>query len=148
MKESGSDIGYISELVARTPDDFTVLAGSATTFFHALCAGCDGAILALAALSARCVRADPCARPRDIGLAEARCAAALRSDAAGPLGRRHLRRGRSQGRARPDSATTAACPVRRSAPPPPHVVETISGQLAALGAFKEISRTNQLAAAR
>jgi 4-hydroxy-2-oxoglutarate aldolase len=27
MKESGSDIGYISELVERTPDDFTVLAG-------------------------------------------------------------------------------------------------------------------------
>src|ERR671913_568342 len=50
IKESGSDISYISELVTRTPDDFTVLAGSATTFFHALCAGCDGAILALAAL--------------------------------------------------------------------------------------------------
>ena len=57
MKESGSDIGYISELVSRTPDDFTVLAGSATTFFHALCAGCDGAILALAALLPEaCVR--------------------------------------------------------------------------------------------
>ena len=50
MKESGSDIAQIAELVSRTPDDFTVLAGSATTFFHALCAGCDGAILALAAL--------------------------------------------------------------------------------------------------
>lgn len=50
IKESGSDIGLIAEFVARTPADFTVLAGSATTFFHALCAGCDGAILALAAL--------------------------------------------------------------------------------------------------
>jgi 4-hydroxy-2-oxoglutarate aldolase len=50
IKESGSDIGHIAELVSRTPDDFTVLAGSATTFVHALCAGCDGAILALAAL--------------------------------------------------------------------------------------------------
>jgi 4-hydroxy-tetrahydrodipicolinate synthase len=50
IKESGSDIGQIAELVERTPDDFTVLAGSATTFVHALCAGCDGAILALAAL--------------------------------------------------------------------------------------------------
>jgi 4-hydroxy-2-oxoglutarate aldolase len=50
IKESGSDIGLISEYVERTPDDFTVLAGSATTFFHALCAGCDGAVLALAAL--------------------------------------------------------------------------------------------------
>jgi len=50
MKESGSDIGQIAELVARTPDDFTVLAGSATTLVHALCAGCDGAILAIASL--------------------------------------------------------------------------------------------------
>jgi 4-hydroxy-2-oxoglutarate aldolase len=50
LKESGSDIGLLTEYVTRTPDDFTVLAGSATTFFHALCAGCDGAILALASL--------------------------------------------------------------------------------------------------
>jgi len=56
MKESGSDIGQIAEYVARTPDDFTVLAGSATTLVHALCAGCDGAILALASLvPAECV---------------------------------------------------------------------------------------------
>jgi len=50
MKDSGSDIGQIAELVSRTPDDFTVLAGSATTLVHALCAGCDGAILAIASL--------------------------------------------------------------------------------------------------
>lgn len=50
IKESGSDIAQVAELVWRTPDDFTVLAGSATTLVHALCAGCDGAILALAAL--------------------------------------------------------------------------------------------------
>ncbi|MBI4263773.1 MAG: dihydrodipicolinate synthase family protein [Acidobacteria bacterium] len=50
MKESGGDIGQVAELVARTPRGFAVLAGSATTLFHALCAGCDGAVLALAAL--------------------------------------------------------------------------------------------------
>jgi 4-hydroxy-2-oxoglutarate aldolase len=50
IKESGSDIGQIAEYVARTPENFTVLAGSATTLVHALCAGCDGAILALASL--------------------------------------------------------------------------------------------------
>ena len=50
MKESGSDIGAIADVVARPPDDFTVLAGSATTLVHALCAGCDGGVLALAAL--------------------------------------------------------------------------------------------------
>ena len=51
MKESGSDIGLIAEYIARTPDNFTVLAGSAATLFLALCAGCDGAVLALAALA-------------------------------------------------------------------------------------------------
>ncbi len=50
MKESGSDLAQIADYVSCTPDDFTVLAGSATTYFHALCAGCDGGILALAAL--------------------------------------------------------------------------------------------------
>lgn len=56
IKESGSDIGQIAEYVGRTPEDFTVLAGSATTLVHALCAGCDGAILALASLlPAECV---------------------------------------------------------------------------------------------
>ena len=50
LKESGGDIAQIAEFVARTPDDFTVLAGSATTLVHALAAGCDGAILAVAAL--------------------------------------------------------------------------------------------------
>ena len=55
MKESGSDIGLIAECIARTPDDFTLLAGSAATLFHALCADCDGAVLALAALAPRAV---------------------------------------------------------------------------------------------
>jgi 4-hydroxy-2-oxoglutarate aldolase len=50
IKESGGDIGQIAELVSRTPDDFTVLAGSATTYFAALCAGVDGGVLALASL--------------------------------------------------------------------------------------------------
>ena len=50
MKESGNDLLYISECINRTPDDFTFLAGSATTLFQSLCAGADGAVLALAAL--------------------------------------------------------------------------------------------------
>ena len=53
IKESGSDIGQVAEYVSRTPDDFSVLAGSAATFVHALCAGCDGGVLALAALAPR-----------------------------------------------------------------------------------------------
>lgn len=50
MKESGSDIGLISEYVMRTPDDFVVLGGSATMLLYSLSAGCGGAIIALAAL--------------------------------------------------------------------------------------------------
>jgi 4-hydroxy-2-oxoglutarate aldolase len=50
LKESGGDIAQIAEYVARTPDGFVVLAGSATTLYHALCAGSDGGVLALASL--------------------------------------------------------------------------------------------------
>jgi 4-hydroxy-2-oxoglutarate aldolase len=53
VKESGSDIGQLAEYVSRTPEDFSVLGGSAATFVHALCAGCDGGVLALAALVPR-----------------------------------------------------------------------------------------------
>jgi 4-hydroxy-2-oxoglutarate aldolase len=67
LKESGSDIAQIAEYVARTPADFTILAGSATTLFHALCAGCDGAVLALAALLPDdCVRMQALVRAGDI----------------------------------------------------------------------------------
>jgi len=51
MKESGSDLPQMADDIARTPDEFTVLAGSAATLFPALALGCDGAILALAALA-------------------------------------------------------------------------------------------------
>lgn len=57
LKESGSDLAQISEYVSRTGPDFTILAGSAVTLFHALCAGCDGAVLALASvLPEHCVQ--------------------------------------------------------------------------------------------
>jgi 4-hydroxy-2-oxoglutarate aldolase len=50
LKESGSDLAQIGEFLSRTPESFTVLAGSAATLFHALCAGCHGAVLAVAAV--------------------------------------------------------------------------------------------------
>ena len=50
MKESGGDIAQIAECVSRTPDRFSVLAGSATTVFAALCVGAVGAVLALSAV--------------------------------------------------------------------------------------------------
>ena len=50
MKDSGTDVAQITECVNRTPDDFTVLAGAAPTLFLSFCAGCDGAILAVAGI--------------------------------------------------------------------------------------------------
>ena len=130
MKESGSDIGLISEYVARTPDDFTVLAGSATTFFHALCAGCDGAILALAALLP-----EACLTMRVLVQEN-------RLDEARALQQRITPLARSVGGAYGVAGLKAALdligysggvprpPLR---PAPSHVIETISSQLAELG---------------
>jgi 4-hydroxy-2-oxoglutarate aldolase len=132
MKESGSDLAQISDYVARTPDDFTVLAGSAATFFHALCAGCDGGVLALAS-----VAPDACVHMRalvaDNRLAEARA-----------LQRRLLPLARSIGGVHGVAGLKAALdligydgglPRPPLMPVGPGVVETIRGQLDALGAL-------------
>ncbi len=119
IKESGSDIGQIAEYVARTPDDFTVLAGSATTLVHALCAGCDGAILALASLApAECVSLAMLVR--ETASRRGPCAAAP-ADAAGALGGLDLRRAGPQSRTRIDwlcrrgtAAAAASGRARRS----------------------------------
>lgn len=47
MKESNADLVQLAETIARTPDDFIVLGGSAPTFYHALCAGANGGVLAI-----------------------------------------------------------------------------------------------------
>lgn len=57
MKESGGDVAQIADLVSITPDDFGVLAGSASTFYAALSVGAVGGILALA-----CVVPEACTR--------------------------------------------------------------------------------------
>ena len=48
MKESGSDLRFLSALIDSTPDDFAVMAGSAPVFFASLLVGAAGGILALA----------------------------------------------------------------------------------------------------
>jgi 4-hydroxy-2-oxoglutarate aldolase len=48
IKESGSDLTRIAELVACSSSNFSVLAGSGSTFFGALRAGVSGGILAVA----------------------------------------------------------------------------------------------------
>ena len=132
IKESGSDIGQIAEYVSRTPDDFTVLAGSATTFYHALCAGCDGAILALAMLFP-----DECVRIREL-------VAARHLDEASALQRRLLPIARSVGTAHGVAALKAALdlkgyegglprpPLR---PAPQSVIDTVTRQFQELATF-------------
>src|SRR3954454_19757888 len=57
IKESGGDIAQVADLVSSTPPDFHVIAGSAATFYAALCVGAAGGILALGnALPDQCVR--------------------------------------------------------------------------------------------
>jgi 4-hydroxy-2-oxoglutarate aldolase len=57
MKESGGDVAQIADLVTDTPGDFSVLAGSSSTFYAALAVGASGGILALAnLLPDACVR--------------------------------------------------------------------------------------------
>ena len=56
MKESGGDVAQIADLVSGTPDGFSVLAGSSSTFYAALCIGAAGGILALGVRRPRSVR--------------------------------------------------------------------------------------------
>ncbi len=138
MKESGSDISYISELVSRTPDDFTVLAGSATTYFHALCAGCDGGILALAALLPEaCVRMR--ALVREQRLAEARVLQHWVTPLARSVGSTYGVAGLKAALDLIGCSGGVPRPPLRTAPAT--VIETISGQLTALDAFKELAET-------
>jgi dihydrodipicolinate synthase/N-acetylneuraminate lyase len=60
MKESGGDAARINDLVSGTPESFQVLAGTALTFYSALCVGASGGILAPA-----CVLPDACTRVFD-----------------------------------------------------------------------------------
>jgi 4-hydroxy-2-oxoglutarate aldolase len=50
LKESNADLVQLAETIARTPEDFVVLGGSAPTFYHALCAGVNGGVLAISAV--------------------------------------------------------------------------------------------------
>ena len=135
MKESGSDIAQIAEYVSRTPDDFTVLAGSATTFVHALCAGCDGAILALAALVP-----DSCLELLTLVRQH-------RLDEARTLQRRLLPIAKSVGGTYGVPGLKAALHLLRfagGAPRPPlrsvtpSIVDIIGGQLEALGVLRDL----------
>ena len=132
IKESGGDVAQISEFVSRTPDDFTVLAGSATTFYLALCAGCDGGVLALAMLLP-----DECVRMREL-------VAARRLDDALTLQRHLLPIAKSVGTGFGVAGLKAALDVKgyeggRPRPPlrpaPQIVIDTVMRQLDELTSF-------------
>lgn len=129
LKESGSDIGLLAEFINRTPADFTVLAGSATTFFQALCAGCDGGILALAMLVPElCVEMQTLVRGGRI--AEARALQQRLMPLARSIGGTY---GVSGVKAALDLAGYSGGVPRPPLRPAPHsVIETIAAQLAAL----------------
>lgn len=132
MKESGGDLAQIADCVSRTPDDFTVLAGSATTYFHALCAGCDGGILALASIFP-----DECVWLRDLvrdnRIEEARALQRRLTPIARTIGTAH---GVPALKAALDLLGYTGGPPR---PPlrvaPPQVVDTLRSQLEALAAL-------------
>ncbi len=48
LKESGGDIGTLSAVVDQTPDEFSLLAGSAPAFYASLLCGAVGGVLAVA----------------------------------------------------------------------------------------------------
>ena len=131
MKDSGTDVAHISECINRTPGDFTVLAGAAATLFHSFCAGCDGAILAVAGvLPEMCVAMWQAVRENRI-------------DEARELQRRILPIARSVGSVYGVAGLKAALELVGYAggqPRPPlrpassQVIDTIRKQLAELGA--------------
>ena len=130
MKESGGDVAQIAEYIARTPQEFVVLAGSAAAFFPALCAGCQGAILAVAGVVPElCVRIRSLVGERRIEEARAlqRRIAPLARSVGTTYGVPGLKAaldliGYAGGAPRP--------PLR---PAPPSVIELLRTQLEALG---------------
>ena len=57
LKESGPDLGYVGDLIGVARDGFSVVVGSAPTFYASLALGASGGILAVAcAIPDACVR--------------------------------------------------------------------------------------------
>jgi 4-hydroxy-2-oxoglutarate aldolase len=64
MKESGTDTGQVAAFVSAGRPGFSVIAGTAPTFYPSLCVGAVGGILAVA-----CVVPDLCVRLLDLVIA-------------------------------------------------------------------------------
>jgi 4-hydroxy-2-oxoglutarate aldolase len=138
MKESGSDLVQIADLIARTPDDFTILAGSASTLFPALAVGCDGGILALAALAPdACVQMVELVRAGRVG--DARALQARLMPLSRAIGSQH---GVPGLKAAMDLLGYVGGPPRPPLRPvAPQTVETLRSQLAALDLLEQVAST-------
>lgn len=138
MKESGGDMAYVADCVARTPSGFTMLAGSATTFFFALAAGCRGGVLALASLFP-----DDCVRLQELvrlgAVEDARRLQQRLTPIARSIGGAY---GVAGLKAALDLLGYAGGPPRPPLrPASPHVVDLIRAQLYALDALTPASST-------
>ena len=138
MKESGSDLVQIAEYIARTPDAFTILAGSAATLFPAIAAGCDGAILALAALAPdACVQM--VALVREGRVEEARALQARLMPLGRAIGAQH---GVPGLKAAMDLLGYVGGPPRPPLRPvAPQTIDLLRSQLAALGLLEQVATT-------
>ena len=138
MKESGSDLVQIAEYIARTSDDFTILAGSAATLFPAIAAGCDGAILALAALAPdACVQM--VALVREGRVEEARALQARLMPLGRAIGAQH---GVPGLKAAMDLLGYVGGPPRPPLRPvAPQTIDLLRSQLAALGLLEQVATT-------
>jgi 4-hydroxy-2-oxoglutarate aldolase len=136
LKDSGTDIGQIAEYAARTPEAFTVLAGSAATFVHALCAGCDGAVLALASLVPREV-VSLAALVEEGRLEEARSLQRRLMPLARAVGSQHGVPGLKA--ALELMGFAAGAPRPPLVPVSPGVIDTLRAQLDALGVLEQAS---------
>jgi 4-hydroxy-2-oxoglutarate aldolase len=138
MKESGSDLVQIADYIARTPDEFTILAGSAATLFPALALGCDGAILALAALAPEaCV--EMVTLVREARVEDARALQARLMPLGRAIGAQH---GVPGLKAAMDLLGYVGGPPRPPLRPvAPQVVDTLRSQLAALGLLEQVAAT-------
>lgn len=71
LKDSSGDVAQLSEVIRRTPEDFTLLQGSSKAYHYGLLAGADGAIVAIAnALPSSCVKIFEAVKSGDAALIE------------------------------------------------------------------------------
>lgn len=132
VKDSSANLTQIADLVSTTPPDFCVLVGSAPTLYPSLCLGAAGGIV-----GAACVIPDLMVRLYELSVAGRHAEALDLQRAIAPIAKSVTTTYGAAGlKAAMEMAGYAGgVPRRPLAPPTPAMIETIRGQLAALGAI-------------